>query len=94
VAALRFNGYPRSSRVPTWLPQTVDHFSPDNLRRFLIFTTGAPSLPPAAARFVINVQYTPSSALLPIAHTCFLKVCLSFPVEGDPAPSHQRCASA
>lgn len=74
---LAFKGYPPSSRVPTWLPQTIDQFSPDNLRRFLIFCTGSPSLPPAAKQsgFEIGVQYCrDANGSLPVAHTCFFKL--------------------
>jgi len=43
---LTFNGYSSSSKIPIWLPQSIEQFSSDNLRRFLIFCTGSPSLPP------------------------------------------------
>ena len=73
---LRFNGYPKQSRIPAWLPLAVEQFSPENLRRFLIFCTGAPSLPPAGllAGFEIGVQYQRCSEALPVAHTCFNKL--------------------
>ena len=71
-----FNGYPKQSRIPAWLPLAVEQFSPENLRRFLIFCTGAPSLPPAGllAGFEIGVQYQRCSEALPVAHTCFNKL--------------------
>ena len=73
---LRFNGYPKQSRIPAWLPLAVEQFSPENLRRSLIFCTGAPSLPPAGllAGFEIGVQYQRCSEALPVAHTCFNKL--------------------
>ena len=73
---LRFNGYPKQSHIPAWLPMVVEQFSPENLRRFLIFCTGAPSLPPAGllAGFEIGVQYQRCSEALPVAHTCFSKL--------------------
>lgn len=73
-AALVFRGYSPSSGIPTWLPQTIEQFSIDNLRRFLIFCTGSPSLPHAASALEITVQYLPASASLPVAHTCFFKL--------------------
>ena len=56
---LRFNGYPKQSRIPASLTLAVEQFSPENLRRFLIFCTGAPSLAPKGllAGFEIGVQY-------------------------------------
>ena len=64
--------YTKQSRIPAWLPLAVEQFSPENLRRFLIFCTGAPSLPPAGllAGFGIGVQYQRCSEALPVAHTC------------------------
>jgi hypothetical protein len=73
--------------VPAWLVGMVEALSPDNLRRFLIFCTGSPSLPPEASsasssssssrsssKFEIGVQYQRRSEALPVAHTCFLKL--------------------
>ena len=76
ILGLRFNGYPKQSRIPAWLPLAVEQFSPENLRRFLIFCTEAPSLPPAGllAGFEIGVQYQRCSEALPVAHTCFNKL--------------------
>ena len=75
VAVLEFNGYSPRSLIPKWLPQTILQFSPDNLRRFLIFCTGAPSLPPkSSSSITIVVQYNRASEALPIAHTCFYKL--------------------
>jgi len=71
---LEFRGFPKSSKIPKWLPQTILQFSPDNLRRFLIFCTGSPSLPPAASDTRIGVQYNRPSNSLPVAHTCFFKL--------------------
>ena len=73
---LRFNGYPKQSRIPAWPPLAVGQFSPEKLRRFLISYTGAPSLPPAGllAGFGIGVQYQRCSEALPVAHTCFKKL--------------------
>ena len=55
---------------------TVVQFSPGSLRRFLIFCTGAPSLPPAGllGGFEIGVQYQRRSGALPVAHTFFTKM--------------------
>ena len=75
VEVLEYNGYPPRSMIPKWLPQTILQFSPDNLRRFLIFCTGAPSLPPkSVGNLAIVVQYNRASKALPIAHTCFYKL--------------------
>ena len=73
---LRFNGYPKQSRITAWLPLAVEQFSPKKLHRFLIFCTGAPSLPPAGllAGFEIGVQHQRCSEALPVAHTCFNKL--------------------
>ena len=76
TSVLRFQGYGSTSRVPLWLPSLVQQFSPDNLRRFLIFCTGSPSLPPASvsSSVEITVQRQPTSEALPVAHTCFFKL--------------------
>ena len=75
MSVLKFQGYSSTSRIPKWLPSLVQQFSPDNLRRFLIFCTGSPSLPPAVASSVeILVQRQPTSEALPVAHTCFFKL--------------------
>jgi hypothetical protein len=74
VEVLEFKGYNKSSLILKWLPQTILQFSQDNLRRFLIFCTGSPSLPPSLKTFNITVQYLPTSNALPAAHTCFFKI--------------------
>jgi hypothetical protein len=75
TSVLTFQGYGPTSQVPRWLPSLVKQLSPDNLRRFLIFCTGSPSLPPVGASLVeITVQRQPTSEALPVAHTCFLKL--------------------
>mmetsp|Transcript_14930 Transcript_14930/g.30678 ORF Transcript_14930/g.30678 Transcript_14930/m.30678 type:complete len:293 (+) Transcript_14930:275-1153(+) len=74
VSCLRFNGFSSNAACPRWLSQTLAQLSPDNLRRFLIFCTGSPSLPPDTEGFEITVQRVPQSEALPVAHTCFSKL--------------------
>lgn len=98
VAVLEFNGYSKQSRIPRWLSQAVLQFSPDNLRRFLIFCTGAPSLPPRSTKVQITVQYQRASEALPVAHTCFFKLDLpDYPDQetfvGKLMKAIQECAS-
>jgi hypothetical protein len=63
--SLRFSGYPKQSHIPAWLPLAVEQFSPENLRRFLIFCTGAPSLPPRASSRASRLVCSTSDALRP-----------------------------
>eukprot|EP00602_Paraphysomonas_sp_CaronLab_P011304 CAMPEP_0185039532 /NCGR_PEP_ID=MMETSP1103-20130426/36457_1 /TAXON_ID=36769 /ORGANISM="Paraphysomonas bandaiensis, Strain Caron Lab Isolate" /LENGTH=1230 /DNA_ID=CAMNT_0027578455 /DNA_START=47 /DNA_END=3739 /DNA_ORIENTATION=- len=74
VAAFRFSGFRRKSKVPQWLNEIVMAFSEDMLRKFMVFVTGSASLPSSSStgdEFTINVRGQRSSSALPIAHTCF-----------------------
>ena len=79
----------RRSPVPGWFSATVRTLSPDRLRRFLVFATGAASLPAglgsgAAAKFEIHVRVQPRSPALPVAHTCFNQIdCPDYPTEAE-----------
>lgn len=55
ISALRFSGFPMRSMLPRWLKEILLSSPEDDLRKFLVFTTGSPSLvvasspPPGAA---------------------------------------------
>lgn len=87
ISALKFSNFPRRSKIPQWLTETLLTLSEDYLRKFLVFVTGSPSLTSsflsssssssssssaaASASVKINVRHQPRSAALPTAHTCF-----------------------
>ena len=73
VRALTFRSFPRESRLPEWFRTAVKRFSPDNLRRFLVFATGSASLPRGGFEISVRCQRWGMDAL-PVAHTCFLHV--------------------
>ena len=77
VAALKFTGFPKRSKIPQWLSELLNSASEDHLRKFLIFVTGSPSISNSfsssstTSSIQINVRYQMRSAALPTAHTCF-----------------------
>ena len=56
------------------LNRAIAKFDKDSLRRFLVFATGSPSLPPESRDFEMQVRAMPRSNSLPVAHTCFFHV--------------------
>jgi hypothetical protein len=74
VAAFRFTGFNKKSMIPQWLKEIILSSSEDNLRQFLVFVTGSPSLSASSSsegNVEINVRCQIRSGALPIAHTCF-----------------------
>lgn len=57
IDAFRFFGFPRKSIIPDALRRTCQSFSTDSLRRFLVFTTGSPSLPRDTRDFQIQASF-------------------------------------
>ena len=55
------------------------------LRRFLVFATGAASLPPVTGKkFEISVRIQKRSPALPVAHTCFNQIdCPDYATEAE-----------
>jgi len=69
---LDFVGFPKTSIIPEALKRTIESFSnTDSLRRFLVFTTGSPTIPNDGRDLRIQVRCLPLSGALPVAHTCF-----------------------
>merc|ERR1719198_1259688 len=67
-----FNEKAHKNGVPVWLKSILKSYTQDNLRTFLIFVTGSPSLPVAAVGNIeIKIRRRPASNALPVAHTCF-----------------------
>ena len=71
LSVLTFNGFPLKSNIPKWLKEILLSLSEDQLRKFLVFVTGSPSLSSTFNNMTINVRYQNRSANLPTAHTCF-----------------------
>jgi hypothetical protein len=72
VSTLKFHGFSKKSKVPQWVHDAILSFSEDNIRKFLVFVTGSPSLPAGGSSTVqILVRRQPASGALPVAHTCF-----------------------
>eukprot|EP00612_Vaucheria_litorea_P002698 CAMPEP_0171455590 /NCGR_PEP_ID=MMETSP0945-20130129/2423_1 /TAXON_ID=109269 /ORGANISM="Vaucheria litorea, Strain CCMP2940" /LENGTH=190 /DNA_ID=CAMNT_0011980859 /DNA_START=477 /DNA_END=1049 /DNA_ORIENTATION=- len=69
VSKLSWFGFPPASMIPKWLPDLLNSFDEDALRRFLVFVCGSPSLPLDLETVVVRCQ--PRSPALPVAHTCF-----------------------
>lgn len=73
VLCLRFQGFGPRQRpgclTPQWLTAVLRSFSDNNLRRFLIFVTGTPSLPAAQLASVeptvIKVRHWPTAGAAP-----------------------------
>ena len=80
-------GFPKRSQIPQWLKELLLVASEDNLRAFLVFVTGSPSISSiysntsnnttnttnnsSSSSNKITVRYQTRSTALPIAHTCF-----------------------
>ena len=79
ISALVFTGFPKKSELPQWLKEILSVTSEDNLRKFLVFSTGSPHLSTSFASFSdraikINVRYQNRTGSLPVAHTCFFQL--------------------
>ena len=74
LAKFKYVGFAKASLVPDALNRAIAKFDKDSLRRFLVFATGSPSLPPESRDFEMQVRAMPRSNSLPVAHTCFFHV--------------------
>ncbi|KAJ8610544.1 hypothetical protein CTAYLR_009743 [Chrysophaeum taylorii] len=68
---VQFINFNATSIVPDAFRRTIESISTDSLRRFLVFATGAPSLPNDLSDFKLQVRAQPRSNALPVAHVCF-----------------------
>ena len=74
ISVLTFSGFSMKSNIPKWLKEILLLLSEDQLRKFLVFVTGSPSLSTTFNNNnnnKINVRYQNRSSNLPVAHTCF-----------------------
>jgi serine/threonine protein kinase len=83
INTLKFTGFPTNSYIPQWFKEIILNLPENKLREFLIFTTGAPTLPSgnissagvdnfsSSTAFELLIRCQPDSTSLPTAHTCF-----------------------
>eukprot|EP01045_Picozoa_sp_COSAG04_P014247 COSAG04_NODE_1055_length_8548_cov_3.532970_4_plen_504_part_00 len=85
VGALEFSGFPRRSRTPEYMKQTVRSWSEKSLKCFLRFVTAQTCVPPDGGK--IKIQYDGSGAeAYPKSHTCFNRLWVASRWVRHPAP--------